>query len=127
MAAIPEVDTHVLNGQTILLVEDEALIAMEIEMSLEAAGAKVYGPVPDLAGAVAAAQAERFDAAVLDIDLGGEEVFPVARILLRRRVPFLFHTGHGLRRDLEQEFPEAPVCKKPMPGDQLARHIAALV
>lgn len=122
-----EVDAHILNGQTILLVEDEALIAMEIEMSLETFGANVYGPVPDLAEAVAAAETRRFDAAVLDIDLGGDDVFPVARILQRRRVPFLFHTGHGLRRELEQDFPEVPVCKKPMRGDQLARHLAALV
>ncbi len=122
-----EADARVLNGQTILLVEDEALIAMEIEMILEAFGARVHGPVPDLAEAVVAAETERFDAAVLDIDLGGEDVFPVARILQRREVPFLFHTGHGLRREIEQDFPQVPVCKKPMPGDRLARHLAALV
>lgn len=122
-----EGDARRLNGQTILLVEDEALIAMEIEMILEAFGAIVHGPIPELSEALAAAASERLDAAVLDIDLGGEEVFPVAQVLQRRRVPFLFHTGHGLRHELEGDYPGAAVCKKPMPADRLARHLAALL
>jgi DNA-binding response OmpR family regulator len=122
-----EADARKLKGLTILLVEDEALIAMELEMVLEAFGAIVRGPVPDLDAALAAARDERFDAAVLDIDLGGEDVFPVAEVLQSRHVPFLFHTGHGLRHELAQDYPEVPVCAKPMPGERLARHVAALL
>lgn len=122
-----EADPGALRGQTILLVEDEALIAMEIEMVLDSLGAHIVGPVPDLPEALAAAETGRFDAAVLDVDLGGEDVFPVAERLLRRRVPFLFHTGHGLRLEIARDFPDAPVCKKPIAAERLARHLAALV
>ena len=122
-----EADPRDLNGKTVLLVEDEALIALEIEMVLEAYGARVHGPIPDLPGATAAAETGRFDAAILDVDLAGEDVFPVAEVLSRRDVPFLFHTGHGTRAELGRDYPGAPVCRKPMAGDLLVRHLAALV
>jgi DNA-binding NtrC family response regulator len=122
-----EADARILNGRTILLVEDEALIAMELEMVLEAYGAQIHGPIPDLASAKEAAETGRFDAAILDVDLCGEDVFPVAKVLQNRNVPFLFHTGHATRGELGEDYPDAPVCKKPMAGDQLARHLAALI
>lgn len=122
-----EADARILNGRDILLVEDEALIAMEIEMVLEAYGALIHGPIPDLPGATQAAEAGHFDAAILDVDLCGEDVFPAAQVLQRRRVPFLFHTGHATRGELQRDYPDVPVCKKPMASDRLARCLAALI
>lgn len=122
-----EPGSPVLDGRTILLVEDEALIAMELEFGLEQLGAVVYGPIPNLVKARAAAAEGSFDAAILDVDLGGEDVFPVARELQEREVPFVFHTGHGQRFELTRDFPNAPVFKKPMSGEELARGVARLL
>jgi DNA-binding response OmpR family regulator len=109
----------------VLLVEDEALIAMELEMALENAGAVVVGPVYSLPTALEAARATELAAAVLDVDLGGRDVFPVADLLLARGVPFVFHTGHGRRLVLGRDYPDAPVCKKPTSGERVVRVLAA--
>ena len=119
-------DEPSLEGVTVLLVEDQALIALELQMELEMAGATVIGPVANLSDAVAAAEAGGFAVAILDIDLVGEDVFPVADILVERGVPFVFHTGHGIKADLAQSY-EAPVCIKPLPGDAIIRALAQLI
>jgi CheY-like chemotaxis protein len=102
-----------LTGITILVVEDEALLAFDLRDSLEEAGAKVVGPVPSLSGAIRAATEEQFDAAVLDIDLQGKDVFPAAEILMERGLPFLFHTGHGNHSELPGRFATVPIYLKP--------------
>ena len=106
-------DAAGLSGRTILLVEDEALIAMDLEMTLEDAGAEVVGPVTSLEDAVAQAGTGAFDAAILDIDLRGEDVFPAAEALQGRGVPFVFHSGHGARAELLARFPDAGLIEKP--------------
>ena len=114
-----------LEGVTVLLVEDQALIAMELQTELEMAGATVIGPIGRLADAVAAARAGGFAVAILDIDLVGEDVFPAADILVERGVPFVFHTGHGSKADLAESY-EAPVCIKPLPGKAIVRVLSGL-
>ena len=84
-----------LLGKRILLVEDELLIAMLIEETLEEAGCVVVGPFSRLGEALRAAGAEIVDAALLDVDLAGEKVYPAAELLARRGVPFLLLSGHG--------------------------------
>ena len=79
----------------ILVVEDDATIALGLETALRDAGYEVLGPVPSLARAMEALRGEELDAAVLDILLGDEEVFPAAHLLDERGIPFLFLTGHG--------------------------------
>lgn len=98
----------------ILLVEDDALIALDVADTLEAAGAEVVGPFGTLKSAREAAGTAQVDLAVLDIDLHGEEVFPAASILRERGVPFLFYTGRPDRIALTTVFAGIPVCPKPI-------------
>ena len=87
--------TAPLQGIRVLLVEDEYLVASLIEEILGIAGCIVTGPIPRLAEAVDAADREPCDAAVLDVNLAGERIYPVADILSRRNIPFVFVTGYG--------------------------------
>ena len=79
----------------ILVVEDEALIAMEVEAQLRALDFSVVGPVGWLGQAMEIARDEPLDGALLDVNVKGGEVFPVAEILLARGVPVVLATGYG--------------------------------
>ncbi|MEE4209895.1 MAG: hypothetical protein V2I43_11570 [Parvularcula sp.] len=122
-----EGDPALLNGHTVLLVEDEALVGMALQLDLESAGAQVIGPIPSLEEGLSAATDAPFAVAILDIDLRGKDVFPVADQLLARDIPFLFHTGHGRRTELTNGYPGVPVCKKPMNSQKLLRVLAGLL
>ncbi len=80
----------------ILVVEDEFLIAMELDFMLKTAGYQVLGPVPDVGAALGLLRAERPDAAVLDVNLAGEWVTPVAEVLRAMSVPFVLSSGYGV-------------------------------
>lgn len=83
-----------LDGRRILLVEDEYFIADDLRRALCGYGASVIGPVPDLATGLDLARTEELDAAVLDVNLGGEMSYPIADQLGERGVPFLFTSGY---------------------------------
>ena len=104
--------TPSLAGRRILVVEDEALVAIALEDMLLELGCLVVGPALRLQPALELAAAEQLDGAVLDINLGDERSFPVAEILRGRTVPFLFASGYG-GSGLEPPFHEAPVLSKP--------------
>ena len=87
--------TAALEGLRVLVVEDEFLVATLIEDMLKSAGCVVSGPVPRLAEALDAVHSGTFDAAVLDVNLAGDRIDPVADVLSRRNVPFVFVTGYG--------------------------------
>lgn len=117
-----------LVGHRILLAEDEMMVALDIEMALEDAGAEVMGPVDDLEAGLRLVRGNvEIDAAVLDIDLHGADVFPIAEALHARGVPFLFHTGHGSREDLKRRFDGVPVCIKPVLAEDMVRAVADLL
>ncbi|MEO8531278.1 MAG: response regulator [Deltaproteobacteria bacterium] len=118
-----------LDGINVLLVEDEMMVAMDIEFALQDAGALVVGPVDRVSKGVklAADDTIQIDLAILDVDLHGEAVFPVAEVLRRRGVPFLFHTGHATRAEIDAKFPGAPVCRKPMMVEHLIRTASRLL
>src|SRR4051794_32616823 len=82
------------DGPRVLVVEDEALVAFELEDIINEGGFDVVGPANALDSALAAAEREPIDAAVLDINLRGELSFPVAYALRDRRIPFFFLTGY---------------------------------
>ncbi len=86
-----------LQGRLILVVEDEPLVAMAVAQTLKRLGCEVLGPAGSLAEArdLAAAAAERLDAAVLDMNLQGEPALPVAQLLADRGVPVIWATGYG--------------------------------
>src|SRR4051812_30509792 len=79
----------------ILVVENEFLIAMDLEITLRRAGYQVLGPAPSVSAALRLLRAERPDAAVLDVELAGERVTPVAELLREMLVPFILASGYG--------------------------------
>jgi CheY-like chemotaxis protein len=115
-----------LDGCKVLVVEDEYLIASLIEQMLESAGCVVSGPVSRLAEAVEAACNIDCDAALLDINLAGERVFPVADLLSQRGVPFVFLTGYA-RDTLPAEYAGRPCLCKPFKSSDLFHAIADAV
>jgi two-component system, response regulator PdtaR len=79
----------------ILVVEDEFLIAMELDITLSSAGYQVLGPAPNVSAALGLLRAERPDAAILDVNLAGEWITPVAEVLRAMFVPFILASGYG--------------------------------
>lgn len=126
-SAQSEGDIAMLKGKAIVLVEDEALIAMDLVDEMERAGARVVAECATVDEALGAIETVQFDAAVLDVDLRGRDVFPVADRLIELGKPFLFHTGHATRYDLEGRYPDWPVCAKPVAGEALLRVLAGQV
>jgi len=111
-----------IRGVRVLVVEDSVLLAIELESGLTEAGADVVGVAATLEEAQAMLALD-FDVAVLDANLNGESVTPVAAALAARRAPFIFATGYR-DADITTEAFEAPVVRKPYNVHQIA---AALV
>ena len=110
-------------GNRILLVEDEALIGMMMADILADLGFEVVGPVTRVSEAVSTARKGDFDSAVLDVNLRGELVYPVAEILRSYGVPFIFITGYSADR-IEERFANVPVLQKPLQRDELQSALA---
>ena len=102
-----------LAGNAVLLVEDELLVALMMENTLVEAGFKVVGPAHRLAEAMHIAMGTELNAAVLDINLAGELVYPLADLLAARQVPFIFVTGYGAE-GVHPRFAHVPVLQKPL-------------
>jgi CheY-like chemotaxis protein len=113
-------------GKRLLIVEDEAIVAMALEDMLLQLGCVVVGPALRLKAALNLATAEPLDGAILDINLGEERTFPVAAILIRRKVPFLFATGYG-SSGLEPPFTQSPVIAKPYGLEDLIRCLSKIL
>ena len=104
----------------VLLIEDEALIAMMIQETLDELGFHVIGPIATVPAALASARSGHLDAAVLDINLGDGLVYSVAEILSRRGVPFVFLTGCD-SDSVDTRFNAVPVLQKPVERDMLKK------
>ncbi len=111
------------NRPRVLLVEDEALVAMMIQETLTEFGFHVLGPVSTASEALAAARERSIDAAVLDINLGDGLVYTVAEILAERGVPFVFVTGYDAD-SVDSRFSGIPVLQKPIERESLQRIFA---
>jgi PAS domain S-box-containing protein len=105
----------------VLLVEDEILIAMMMVQTLGDLDFDVVGPFGTVDEAIAAIEREPIDAGILDINLGGEMVYPVAGALQARKVPFVFMTGYGSEA-VAAPFPDVRIFQKPIDRDVL-RHL----
>ena len=114
-----------LKGARVLIVEDAVLLALELETGLSDAGAEVIGPAYELEEALALLD-RPIDAAVLDANLNGRSVTPVAEALAARKVPFVFATGYGETGGAPGGF-EAPVIRKPYDVTQVAAAVAELL
>jgi len=111
-----------LAGRRLLIVEDEYVIATMMVEALEECGAEIVGMAASSAEAQAMIEAiaGRLDAAVLDINLGNERVYPVADTLMARKIPFVFATGYG-RTLIPKTYAAIPCCEKPIQMEELAR------
>lgn len=113
-----------VEGMKVIIVEDAILLAMELEAGLEEAGAQVVGSAALLEEAMALVDTP-MDAAVLDCNLNGASVEPVAEALAARGVPFLFATGYGENRGAPEGF-DAPIIRKPYDVAQITQALAEL-
>ena len=114
-----------LAGLRVLVVEDEMMVSMLIEDMLEDLGCKVVGPASRLEEAIELANSVELDCAVLDVNLGGQPIFPLADLLREKGAPFAFATGYG-----DAGAPlgfDAPIIRKPYDVTQVAAAVAALL
>ena len=114
------------SGLKVLLVEDEAMIAMMVEDLLSDLGCQVIGTAGGLAQAFALAERETFDCAILDVNLGGERVDPFVDLLKARGAPFIFATGYGVA-GVREEDRAWPVLLKPINGRRLGEALGRVV
>lgn len=115
-----------IRGMQVLVVEDEALVALMLEDTLADLGCVVAGSANSVAQALSRIEGgPAIDAAILDVHLGGETVFPVADALASRKVPFVFSTGFG-PADLDTRYPNSRLLAKPYPAEALAAALSDL-
>ena len=114
-----------LAGVRILIVEDEFLLAMELETLLQQRGCMVLGPVSSVGQALTMLDGEQPDIALLDVNLKGERATPVAAALRARGVPFILITGYSVMQLSEPELRAAPRIDKPVNCRALKRAVAS--
>jgi CheY-like chemotaxis protein len=112
----------VVAGKRVLVVEDEMMIRMLLEGMLTDLGHTVVAEAGGIDEAVAIAKKGDFDVAVLDVNLNGQPVTPVAEILVERGVPFVFASGYG-QRGVPEAYRAIPTLQKPFQADALAQAI----
>ena len=110
--------------RTVLIVEDEPLIAMMLEDFLESMGHRIGGTCDTVEQAMAQARQGGFDLAILDVNLKGESVWPVAAELRRQGTPFVLASG-GHVEPPPAEFKDAPMIEKPFTIDRVTPIIQA--
>jgi DNA-binding response OmpR family regulator len=121
VAALP------LDGCRILILEDEYLIAMDVEQICRDHGAEDAVLVGDITELAADVFDQKFDVAVLDAMLNGHSTLDFARRLRDRNVPFVFATGYGDVTERFADFPDIPVVGKPYSGRDLIEAIASVI
>ena len=115
-----------LSGRRILVVEDEYMIADDMQRELEALGAEVVGPAGSLGEAMNMLQHAEVDLAVIDVNLGGEKAFPLADALQARDLHFVFTTGYD-QTVLPPRFDNFRRLEKPITPAGAIRAIAELI
>ncbi len=101
---------------------------MDLELALTDVGSRVIGPAASLPQALQlCGEADLIDAAILDVDLAGEEVFPLAETLASRLVPLVFHTGIERHDRIESFLPLARICPKPIAVERVLSDLAELL
>lgn len=107
-----------LRGTRILVVEDEALVALAVNDALVELGLSVSGPFASVSEARQSLDENSVDAAILDVNLGGEMIYPLVEVLQNRAIPFVFVTGYGVE-SIDPRFSDAPILQKPIERELL--------
>jgi len=116
-----------LSGRRVLVIEDEYFLADDIMRALTALGARVIGPYGDLDEATAVVDRDvAIDAAIVDINLRDEMVFPLARVLRSRKVPLVFTTGYD-KSSIMPEFQDVQLWGKPLDLRAMVRELTTLL
>jgi CheY-like chemotaxis protein len=126
-APVQAADAPPDGGIRVLVVEDESLTALALAQTLQAAGYEVVGPASRVRDAIDIVKASPPDVAVLDVNLFGQTVSPVAETLHAMGVPFVFCTGYTRLPDLKEPLGRAPMLTKPVAADRLLQVIADLL
>lgn len=121
-----QTDGRIFEGRMILIVEDEPLLAMELETNLNALGCKTLRSAATLNAAKAAIGDSGCDAALVDVNLGGRQADELAVALTRKNIPFAFVTGYG-REGLPAGFKEVAILSKPFAKEELLVVLAQLL
>jgi PAS domain S-box-containing protein len=119
-AAAAANDRFAISGNRVMVVEDEALVAMVVSDAMIELGYQVVGPFSRPPDAIAAVKDGDIAAAILDINLAGTLVYPVAEELTTRGIPFVFVTGYGIE-SIDKRFTDIPVLQKPIERETLQR------
>ena len=117
---------ELLAGRRVLVVEDEMIVLMNIEGALADMGCTAVSAAATVDDALALLEAERFDVAILDVNLGDQASFRVAEALALRSIPFVFATGYG-EHGIEERFGDRPVLRKPYSDEKLGAALASLL
>jgi CheY-like chemotaxis protein len=114
-----------LRGRSVLVVEDQFLIAEEMRRVVENLGGRVVGPVPSVEEAMVLVHRLQPDVGLLDVDLHGQEIYPVADALIEAGSPVIFTTGFD-RAAMPAAYKDAPHLDKPVTPHALAAALAAI-
>ena len=117
---------RMLTGKRILIVEDEPLIALDLESAVNDHEGVVVGPVGSIAQATLIAESEALDGAILDLRLGGDLALAVAERLRARQIPFVIHSGQA-DTTLPRDWPAVPVIGKPALPEAVIARLAEII
>jgi DNA-binding NarL/FixJ family response regulator len=115
-----------LNGLQVLVVEDQLIIAMDVESVLASHGASIVGTAATSDEALRLVSATPPDVAVLDVNLGAGTSIPVAEELVKLNIPFVFATGYGDTTMIPSHLTVAPIVRKPHDAGTLVAAVAAV-
>ena len=115
-----------LSGKRILVVEDSPVVAPYTADILSDLGCEVIGPAPNMAAARELAETEQFDAAIMDVHIRGERVFPLCDMLESKGVPFLLTSGYA-DWQMPEKWQQRPRLQKPYRQDELVTALSQLV
>jgi len=113
-----------LEGTHLVIVEDDAILRMDVESILRGAGAEILGSCGTIAEGLAAAEIDGVSAAVLDVRVGQESIEPVARRLSQLRIPFVFYTGQIDGDPAMAEWPDCGIIIKPARSETIVSAVA---
>ena len=116
-----------LNQVSVLIVENEPFIALDLATAVEEARGKVIGPAGSVHEALMLIERHLVQAAILDVNLSDRDITPIAELLIEGGVPVIFYSGVVLPAALRKRYPSASMCKKPTPPVQLLHKLVALM